>query len=1547
MRDFRLRSMMLRLHIGARLALLLLAAGSSANAGAEALRRDFHFQTIGTGQGLAQNAVNAILQDQAGYLWVGTQAGLQRYDGYVFRAFEPPGDDPAATREAPVSALAEDQNGTLWIGTGGGGVERLDASTGTIVRVPAAAGAPPDIDNVRALAVDPGRGVWVGTDAGLARADANGVRLESALALPRSDGRIARVRQLRRTDDGTLWVASSLGLFRLPAQGDALDRVGSDVLDDVATLLVDHSHRLYAGTYDGLYVIDGSAARRVWPAQGSHAVTALAEDARGRLWLAVPHEGVVALDPEHGEEVWLRSERNLPGTLPDSLITNILVDRSGLVWLGTSERGLARMDPAGSVFQHIVDQDTHDAQAANNVHAIFEDAEGGIWLGTDADGLKRYDPEKNEFERYGDVIAHAFATAPSKHPDLRVVVPGKRNAARPDPSPQIPELRVTALAGTGLGRLWVATNRGIALFDPSRRSATVLPLDEEGSNDLADAELRSVLSARDGRLWLGTASSGLARFDAPAERWQVLRADSGTPRLSSNTVLALHQDKNGAIWIGTLNGLAVVDATGTNVQVYRQDASDPRSLAGNIVRAIHESADGTIWVATQLGLNRVDGMDGEHMRFTHWLARDGLPNGAIAAIGEDAMGRLWLGTNKGLATFDASSGTFRTFNAADGLQSTEYNNGAFAALRDGRLAFGSVDGLTLFAPQGIVASRYPAPVVFTGVGVGDGSRVLHGSGSVHMAQADRIVRFEFAALDFTAPERNRFQYRLEGFDDRWVDAATRHEAIFTNLDPGHYRFSVRAANHDGYWNPSIASIGLVVTPPWWAGTEAKILYLLAAIAIGAFLWRAEHRRRQAVASHSRDLREREDRLRLALWGSGDEFWDWDMRNDTLHVTGLGELLRNPQEGLPIHAEAWINENVHPDDLPAVRQRIDEHVAGLTDTLESEHRLRSSRGDWVWVLARARIVERDEKGQPLRMCGTARNIMATRAADREHRIAQEVIRSMTEALTVTDLEFRFVSVNPAFTRMTGWREHEVIGRVASLLNCSQHPPEHYLAMREALERNGHWRGELWQRRKDNEEFLCWLELTEVRDASGARTHFVGVLNDITDRKRAEQELRYLANYDTLTGLPNRTLLSERLGHAIIRARRGNRKVAVLFLDLDRFKHVNDSMGHAAGDRMLKAAGSRLRHVVREGDTVARLGGDEFTVVLEDVAGNLEAEHIAQKVIAAFDQPLELDNGQEVVISPSIGISFYPDHGQVPTDLLKFADTAMYQAKERGRRTYMVYTEAMDAAARLRATTVTALRKALERNEFSLVYQPKLSLLDERVTGVEALLRWRSEDLGNVPPTSFIPIAEETGMIIEIGDWVVNQACTQLARWRDAGIRDVTMSVNVSVLQLLRGELTQRLCDILAEHDIAPNQLELELTESMVMANAEQSITTLRQLKAVGVTLAIDDFGTGYSSLSYLKRLPIDTLKIDKEFVGDITTDPDDEAITATVITMAHSLGLNVIAEGVESAEQVEYLREQGCDEIQGHWLSLPLPPDQCLAFLRDRAIRRRIALGETR
>jgi len=674
-------------------------------------------------------------------------------------------------------------------------------------------------------------------------------------------------------------------------------------------------------------------------------------------------------------------------------------------------------------------------------------------------------------------------------------------------------------------------------------------------------------------------------------------------------------------------------------------------------------------------------------------------------------------------------------------------------------------------------------------------------------------------------------------------------------------------------------------------------------------------------------------LRLALWGSGDEFWDWDMRKQVLIRIGADQLIGGEREET-LSADEFRTEAVHPDDLPLVEKRLYDHAEGRTDFFESEHRIRNARGNWIWVLSRAKVVERDADGKALRLCGTARNITAARAAEADRRIAGEVIASMSEAVAVSDLDFRFVSVNQAFTRMTGYAENECIGENAGMLNSPQHPPEYYLAMRTEFERNGHWRGELWQKRKDGEEFLCWLEISTVRDASGQRTHYVGVMADITDRKRAEQELRYLANYDTLTGLPNRTLLGERLAHAVIRARRTAHKVAVLFLDLDRFKHVNDSMGHATGDRVLKAVGERLRANVRDTATVARLGGDEFTVVLEDVQHIEDAQQVASELLEVFTQPLALDGGQHVVISPSIGISLYPDHAQVPTDLLKFADTAMYQAKEEGRNVFRVYTPAMDAVARQRAGMVSALRMALERNELHLVYQPMLALSEGRIAGVEALLRWRSAEFGDVQPTEFIPLAEEAGLIERIGEFVLFRACAQLRDWQERGLRGITMSVNLSALQLLREELTQRLCEILAELDLDPTHLELELTESVLMAHPERAIHTLDRLHALGVSIAIDDFGTGYSSLSYLKRLPIDTLKIDRSFVGDITTDPDDEAITKTIITMAHSLGLDVVAEGVETLEQLEYLHEQGCDAIQGHWLSPPLDAAAVFTFLRE-------------
>jgi diguanylate cyclase (GGDEF)-like protein/PAS domain S-box-containing protein len=713
--------------------------------------------------------------------------------------------------------------------------------------------------------------------------------------------------------------------------------------------------------------------------------------------------------------------------------------------------------------------------------------------------------------------------------------------------------------------------------------------------------------------------------------------------------------------------------------------------------------------------------------------------------------------------------------------------------------------------------------------------------------------------------------------------------------------------------------------------ESLFLLLLAG-SLAALLAFVLRRRISAEKQYFEDLKEREERLKLALWASAEQYWDYEL--DTHRLNRMWVDTPNSSLELRVAKLSETEHDIHPDDLPQVQAKLREHLRGETELFMSEHRVRDADRQWLWVRARGRTVERNEQGRVTRIAGTARNITNVRQAERERRIAIAVLRSMNEAVSVLDSEFNFVSVNPAFTRMTGYTEAEVLGKNSNILDSSQHDQAFYQRTRQKLIGEGHWAGELWERRKNGQEFLCSIQCVSAQVAHGEPQLFVAVLNDITLQKRAEQELRYLANFDTLTNLPNRALLSERLSRAIVRARRQNHRIAVLFLDLDRFKDINDSLGHTAGDRILRAVAMRLQDTVGEHQTVARLGGDEFTVVLETLNDPAEADRIAREIIMAFEAPLTLDDRQEVVISPSIGISLYPDHGQVPTELLKQADTAMYQAKAAGRRTFVRYDDSMEVANRRRAQLSSALHKVLDRGELRLVYQPRLALARPRITGVEALLRWTSEEYGEVPPIHFIPLAEESGLILEIGEWVLREACLTLKDWHRQGMTELTMAVNVSVLQLLRGDFVDVVRRVLADTGVPSRCLELELTESVLMANAEQTAAKLAAIREMGVSLAIDDFGTGYSSLAYLKRLPITTLKIDKAFINEISQNPDDAAITTTVIAMAHSLGLNVVAEGVESESQMRFLGHYRCDEIQGHWLSRPIDPQRCLEFIRS-------------
>ncbi len=548
----------------------------------------------------------------------------------------------------------------------------------------------------------------------------------------------------------------------------------------------------------------------------------------------------------------------------------------------------------------------------------------------------------------------------------------------------------------------------------------------------------------------------------------------------------------------------------------------------------------------------------------------------------------------------------------------------------------------------------------------------------------------------------------------------------------------------------------------------------------------------------------------------------------------------------------------------------------------------------------------------------------RRTQEELNLYATVFTNASEGMTITDADARIIAVNPAFTFITGYTLEEVGGQTPAVLGSGRQDEAFYRDMWATLNRDGQWQGEIWNRRRDGEIFPEWLSITAVPNSSGdTPSHYIGIFSDITDRKAAEARIHHLAHHDALTNLPNRTLLQDRLDQAILQSRRRERHAAVLFIDLDRFKPINDTLGHEVGDALLTQVARRCQRAVRETDTVARHGGDEFVVVLPELDNAQDAAVLARKLLAALGEPYRLGE-HELTVTASIGIALYPEDGQSASMLLRNADAAMYGAKADGRNAFQFYSAELNTASLGELLLENQLRGALDRDELVLFYQPKVDGRSGQLAGAEALLRWRHPELGLLAPGRFVPAAEESGLIVPIGEWVLRSACRQMRAWLDAGLQPPPVAVNLSAQQLAHQDLVALVHDALSSHRLPAGMLELELTETMLMRDVDHTIEVLARLRAMGVRLAIDDFGSGYSSLAYLKLFEVDVLKIDRSFVNDIRSDGAEGTIAAAVIALAHSLGQQVVAEGVENDYQRDFLARHHCDQFQGYLFGRPEP-----------------------
>lgn len=680
------------------------------------------------------------------------------------------------------------------------------------------------------------------------------------------------------------------------------------------------------------------------------------------------------------------------------------------------------------------------------------------------------------------------------------------------------------------------------------------------------------------------------------------------------------------------------------------------------------------------------------------------------------------------------------------------------------------------------------------------------------------------------------------------------------------------------------------------------------------------------------LRESEQRWSFALEGSGDGVWDWNIPANTMFYSPTYLQILGYETDEAIASVEDFGVRIHPEDRTEVLDSTVQLLRGDIPVFSREFRLHCKDESYKWVLSRGKVIHRSAESQPERVIGTISDISARKQAEAELHLAAEVFARCAEAILITDRENRIISVNRAFTEITGYQPEDVIGQNPRILSAGRQGQAFYQAMWAALHTSGYWRGEIWNRRKNGRIYPEWLSISVVREPPGQISRYIAIFTDISDSKQAAERMQYLSTHDALTGLANLAQLQESLEQAIAKARAQHDHLSLISLSLNHLHETNQRSGHTAGDLLLKLTADRLQQLVPADNLVSRQSGEQFHILLYgmDIAGT---RLIAQTILEQLSH-FDLLDGTALEVFPCVGISLYPEHGTDAASLLKNADVAMFHLIESRRHGMQFYGPEMNAGALQQMTLENSLRQALAQEELQIHFQPLYDLKSNRIVSAEALLRWKHPEMDMVSPTLFIELAEESGVIIPIGEWMMQRICRQLHDWQTAGLRTVPISVNLSPQQFRQPELSRQIENLLKKNSINPFFIEIEITENTLTENLDESSQIIRQLKKGGIRVNVDDFGTGSSSLAHLKRFHIDKLKIDPSFIANLLDDADDSAIVRGMISMAHSMRIEVVAEGVETQKQLDFLKAINCDQVQGFFYSEALAAENFSRLLEN-------------